>query len=167
MTRRTIQKDDATKPLRVYIDTSVLGGYFDYLFEKDTRAFMQHAREGRITPVLSDMVVAEIARAPERVQRLLEEMIRDGAQVFAATEEAVELQSAYLRSKILGHRWEDDAMHVAMATVLRVDVIASWNFKHLVDPRRVREFNGVNLSMGYGLVAILSPSDIARHVEEV
>ena len=47
----------------------------------------------------------------------------------------VELQEAYLRQGILGRRWEDDAMHVAMATLSRVDVIASWNFKHMVDPR--------------------------------
>jgi hypothetical protein len=56
-------------------------------------------------------------------------------------------------------------MHVAMATLARVDVIASWNFKHLVDPRRSRAFNGVNLSMGYGLVAIMSPSDIVKFLE--
>jgi hypothetical protein len=45
-------------------------------------------------------------------------------------------------------------------------VIASWNFKHMVDPRRVRAFNGVNLSMGYGWVSILSPSDIVHLIEE-
>lgn len=58
-------------------------------------------------------------------------------------------------------------MHIAMATLLRVDVIGSWNFKHLLDPRRVRGFNGVNLTMGYGLISILSPSDIVHHLEEL
>ena len=165
MTKQPTSKNNAMKPLRAYLDTSVVGGYFDPLFEEDTRTLVQSIHNGKITPVLSDMVVGEIARAPERVQSLLRELIRGGAEVTVATEEAVELQEAYLRRRILGRRWEDDAMHVAMATLSRVDVIVSWNFKHLVDPRRVREFNGVNLSMGYGLVAILSPSDIVHHLE--
>lgn len=100
------------------------------------------------------------------VQRLLDDIIRSGAEVLSITEEAVELQEAYLKSGVLSRRWEDDAMHVAVSTLARVDVIASWNFKHLVNPRRLREFNGINLSMGYGLISILSPSDIVRSIEE-
>jgi predicted nucleic acid-binding protein len=153
-------------PLRVYVDSSVLGGCFDREFEEDTRAFLHCIREAKIVPLMSDMVVAEIARAPEQVQRLLDAMIGDGAEVLAATEAAVELQEAYLKSGVLGQRWEDDAMHVALATLARVDVVASWNFKHLLDPRRARGFNGVNLGMGYGLIAILSPSDIVHHLED-
>jgi hypothetical protein len=57
-------------------------------------------------------------------------------------------------------------MHVAMATLARADVIASWNFKHMLDPRRCRGFNGVNVALGYGLVSILSPADIVRHLED-
>ena len=153
------------KPLRTYLDTSVVGGYFDREFAKDTRAFLRYIRNGKIAPVLSDMVLGEIAKAPDQVQGLLKEMLRSGAEVAPASEEALELQEAYLRTGVLSRRWEDDAMHVAMATLSRVDVIVSWNFKHLVDPRRVRGFNGVNLSLGYGLVAILSPSDIVHHLK--
>ena len=166
MAEKSRSQHDATKTLRAYVDTSVLGGCFDRIFEKDTNAFMKYVRNGKIVSVVSDMVVGEIARAPESVQHLLQEMIRGGAEVVAATEEAIELQEAYLRHGILGRRWEDDAMHVAMATLTRVDVIASWNFKHMVDPRRVRAFNGVNLIMGYGWVSILSPSDIVHLIEE-
>jgi len=153
-------------PLRTYIDTSVLGGYFDRLFERDTRAFVRCVRERKIVPVVSDMVIGEIARAPERVQELLNEVLRQNAEVLSATEEAIALQEAYLKSGVLSRRCEGDAMHIALATLARVDVIASWNFRHLVDPRRAREFNGVNLSMGYGLITILSPSDIIHHVED-
>lgn len=65
----------------------------------------------------------------------------------------------------MGRRWEDDAMHVALASIGRVDAIVSWNFKHLVDPRRARAFNGVNLAKGYGLIEIRSPVDIVRTLE--
>lgn len=88
-------------PLRTYIDTSVLGGYFDRLFESDTRVFVRCIRERKIVPVVSDMVIGEIARAPERVQELLSEMLRQNAEALSATEQAVELQEAYLKNGVL------------------------------------------------------------------
>ena len=151
--------------LRIYVDTSVFGGYYDRVFAKETRSFFRLVRSRRITAVVSDMVVGEISRAPGPVQALLREAIRLGAEESAAGEASVELQEAYLKAGVLARRWEDDAMHVAMATLARADAIASWNFRHLLDPRKTREFNGVNVAMGYGLIAILSPTDIVRHME--
>ena len=83
------------------------------------------------------------------------------------SEQAVLLQEAYLKSNALTRRWAEDALHVAIATVARADVLVSWNFKHLVDPRRVRVFNGINLGMGYGLISILPPGDIVQLVKDV
>lgn len=53
-------------------------------------------------------------------------------------------------------------MHVAHASVARADVIVSWNFKHLVNPLRIRGFNGVNAAQGYGPVVIMTPEDVAH-----
>jgi hypothetical protein len=45
-------------------------------------------------------------------------------------------------------------------------VIASWNFKHMVNPLRIRAFDGVNTVKGYGPVVIMTPSDIANALED-
>jgi hypothetical protein len=63
-------------------------------------------------------------------------------------------------------KYSDDALHVAQATLARADVIVSWNFKHLVNPTRIRMFNGVNLGQGYGLVVIMTPSEVLGVLEE-
>ena len=76
------------------------------------------------------------------------------------------LQDAYLKTGIVIDQDEDDAMHVALATLVRADVIASWNFKHLVNPSRIRAFSGVNTMQGYGPVVILTPADLNRILEE-
>ncbi len=47
----------------------------------------------------------------------------------------------------LGHR--EDAMHVAICTVNEVDVLVSWNFKHLANVNRERQIVAVNASLGY------------------
>lgn len=153
--------------LRAYLDTSVLGGYFDRAFEADTVAFIECVQIRKVSPLLSDIVLGEISRAPEPVQRLLAALIEGGAEVLPVSEEAVLLQEAYLESNTLTRRWSEDALHVAIATVARADVLVSWNFKHLVDPRRVRAFNGINLGMGYGLISILPPCDIVHLVKDV
>ena len=81
-------------------------------------------------------------------------------------DEAIDLRNAYLNAGVVTHRYRDDAMHVALATLVRVDVIASWNFRHLVNPSRIRAFNGVNAMQGYGPVVILTPADLNRALEE-
>jgi predicted nucleic acid-binding protein len=151
--------------IRVYLDTSVIGGYYDHEFLDDTRKLFDLVRLGLIRPVVSEMVMAELSRAPNPVIELLNELIDEDAEILPISPEAVELQEAYLQAGVLSRKWEDDAMHVALASIHRVDAIASWNFKHLIDPRRAREFNGINLTKGFGLVEIRSPGDIVRTLE--
>ncbi|MFA4851476.1 MAG: hypothetical protein WC599_03055 [Bacteroidales bacterium] len=40
---------------RVYIDTSVFGGYFDKAFEKETKLFFEKILERRIRIIVSDI----------------------------------------------------------------------------------------------------------------
>ena len=54
-----------------------------------------------------------------------------------------------------------DATHVAAATVAGANLIVSWNFKHIVNYSRILGFNGVNASLGYRLMTILSPLEVA------
>jgi len=48
----------------------------------------------------------------------------------------------------------------ALATIARVDVLVSWNFRHIVNLGRIRLFNAVNLEQGYGTLEIRSPSEV-------
>ena len=100
--------------------------------------------------------------APECVQDLLEKLLACETERLGLPEEAEELRDAYIAAKVLPPRWSDDALHVAQAAVSRADVIVSWNFKHLVNPLRIRGFNGVNVAQGYGPVVIMTPEDLAH-----
>ena len=77
-------------------------------------------------------------------------------------DEARELADAYIAAGILGKASRSDAMHVAVATVARADLILSWNFKHTVNYERINEFNGVNSLNDYPCIAIHSPLEM-RH----
>lgn len=150
------------KRLRVYIDTSVFGGYFDDEFEPASRAFFEALFDGRAIVLISDTLVAELVDAPERVQDLLERTLRCDNERLGLPEEAEELRDAYLAAGVLPEKWAGDALHVSHAAVARADVIVSWNFRHLVNPLRIRGFNGVNATQGYGPVVILTPEDVSH-----
>jgi hypothetical protein len=52
----------------------------------------------------------------------------------------------------------DDAQHVAVCSVARLDYLVSWNFKHLANARRESGFNAVNMLQGYPAVRIVAPT---------
>jgi len=76
------------------------------------------------------------------------------------TEEMERLRDAYLSAGVLGESSDADALHVAAATVLEVDLIVSWNFKHIVHFEKIRGFNAVGRLQGYKAVDIHSPLEV-------
>ena len=85
--------------LSLYLDTSVLGGYYDAEFMADTRALWRLRAAGRFRFVTSQLVFQEIAGAPERVRELMRGRFAP-ADVLERTAEAEELAQAYLAQKV-------------------------------------------------------------------
>lgn len=138
----------AMRALSLYLDTSVLGGYFDVEFMADTRALWRLRDAGHFTFFSSVIVDQEIAKAPDRVRTLMR-MTFTGATFLPLSDEADRLAAAYLAQKVVPLDYEDDAYHVAVCTVARIEYLVSWNFKHLANVRREAGFNAVNLLQGY------------------
>ena len=145
--------------LRIYLDTSVLGGAFDSEFEVDTTALLSGILTGRTLPVLSEQVEIELDPAPQGVQDLLDELELDGERARLSVG-ADRLADAYLDARVVGRAYRADALHIALATLARVDVLVSWNFKHMVNLHRIRGYNDVNLTLGYGTLEIRSPKEV-------
>ena len=74
--------------------------------------------------------------------------------------EAIILSQQYLKEGALTNRFADDALHIALATINKVDALISWNFKHMVNFFRIRQYNAVNLKNGYSMIDIRSPKEI-------
>lgn len=148
------------KPIRVYADTSVFGGVFDDEFKHASVKFFDAVRHGRFELVVSPRVRDEIMDAPEDVRDLFNEMLADYAVLISITPEAIDLQEQYLKRKILTPKWEDDALHVALATVNNCQIIVSWNFHHIVNFQKIPLYNAVNQLAGYHPIAIYSPLEV-------
>jgi hypothetical protein len=152
------------RPLRVYLDTCVFGGAFDIEFSTATQAFFAQVRTGRFHLVVSALVLDELMAAPLPVRELLDEMLPYGETIYP-TEDALQLQAAYLDAGILTPKWADDALHVAMATVTHCDLVVSWNFRHIVHFEKVPRYNAVNTLNRYGMIAINTPAEVLEYDE--
>jgi hypothetical protein len=151
------------KKLRVYVDTSVLGGCFDPEFEPWSSALIEDFRRDRFRPVLSDVTAAEVERAPQPVRTLLADFLALGAEMISVSPEALALVTSYESHSILGPRFRNDLLHIALATIAEVDVLVSWNFRHIVRLEKIRLFNAVNAEQGYKSLAIYSPREVSTY----
>jgi hypothetical protein len=90
-----------------------------------------------------------------------------GAEVAEVTEGALELADAYQVRGVLTPKFYDDGLHVAVATVAGVDVLVSWNFRHIVRFDKIRLFGAVNMEYGYKVLQIFSPREVMVYDSEV
>ncbi len=152
------------RSIKVYADTSVYGGVFDEEFAEASSAFFDLVRSGEYILYVSDVVNQELSVAPKKVNELFKKFLPT-AQLIDVGSDALELQQAYIAEGILTEKWYDDAMHVALATVAECNVIVSWNFKHIVNFRKIPLFNAVNVLKGYREIAIHSPMEVINYEE--
>ena len=146
--------------LTLYLDNSVVGGYFDPEFEEATRRLWALAESGRYRFVASVVTQQEAALAPPQVVQLFARTFPDDSLLLSLTDRAEELARAYVQAGIITAKYVDDARHVAIATTQGIGLIVSWNFKHLANYQRESGFNRVNLVYGYPSVRIISPPEL-------
>jgi len=142
------------------VDTSVIGGCLDAEFADASEKFMRLVESGAVRLLVSELMIAELRRAPVEVQRVLERVPQGIMEELPTTDQSRALRDAYLAAGVVGPSHINDAHHVALASVARADMIVSWNFKHIVHYDKIRGFNAVNLREGYPLLAIYSPLEV-------
>jgi len=146
--------------LRLYVDTSVIGGIFDSEFEEWSRRLIREFEEGDKIIVLSDLTLREIEDAPENVKSVVEEIPDIHKEMVVLNTEAKSLATRYIEEMVVSEQYLVDAQHIAIATLYKVDVLVSWNFKHIVNLEKIKMYNSVNLKYGYQLIEIRSPREV-------
>ena len=145
---------------RIYIDTSVIGGCFDEEFKEYSVQLFDEFTSGKKILVISDVLLLELEGAHEEVRSMLNRVPRDNIEYVSLNEESITLASAYLEDGVVAESSLSDARHIAIATVERVDILLSWNYKHIVNLNRIRLLNSVNLKLGYPALEIRSPREV-------
>ena len=153
------------KKFNVYIETSVWSFAFakdvpDY--QADTLTFFELCRKRVFEPYISKAVLREIQFADMHLRKRLEELIRSIKPVLlSSSPEEDSLSESFVRERVVPPSKPEDARHVAIAVVHGLDVLVSWNFRHIVNIRREERFNAVALLEGYHHpLRIISPKEL-------
>ena len=145
------------KKQKIYLDTSVIGGCYDKEFEDDSNKVIEMIKLNIYEGFVSSVTIAELDDAPARVKKILEVV---EFSILYLNDEIISLSEKYIKENIISEKFKRDCEHIATATVYNIDVLISWNFKHIVNLNKIKQFNLVNLKEGYKPLEIRSPKEL-------
>jgi predicted nucleic acid-binding protein len=147
---------------RIYIDTSVIGGYYDEGFEDASRQLFERIVNKEFEVYFSEINDTELMNAPQRVKDIKDLIPADCFHYIEISEDVKALALLYISEKALGKASRNDAYHIALASINRIDCLISWNFKHIVNFDKIRMFNSINMRFGYPIIDIRSPLEFLK-----
>ena len=137
----------------------------DKEFQNASRQLIDKFKQGEMIIVISELTTLELKDAPQEVRDIIREIPEENIDYEELTEEAVNLARKYIVEGVIGEGKLVDAEHIAIATINRVDVLVSWNFRQIVNLSKIRGYNSVNLKYGYPLLEIRSPLKVITYEE--
>ncbi len=149
------------KKTKLYLDTSVPS----FLFADDspekrevTIQFWDILKMGLYDIVISDILLTEISRSEVPSSQELEEKLSEIVlEIVSVSEDIFSLAQKCIDEGIIPQKYQDDALHIALATYNEADALISWNFKHMVKLKTIRGVNGINRMLGFKELEILTP----------
>lgn len=151
------------KKQRIYLDTSVFGGYYDDEFQEFTKPLIERINKGEFTIIFSTMLETELEFAPEKVRKIVRSIESRDTEFVEETNTAIELANEYITKNVVGKTSYSDCLHIALATINQADILISWNFKHIVNVERIRGYNSINIKNGYKQLDIRSPRELMKY----
>ena len=149
--------------MKIYLETSVP----NFLFTKDApekRVITENFFKIDIKkhePYVSDLVIDEFNMAPEEIKKELKNIIpKYKLGLLKVSDECKKLADKYLKAGLIPEKYRNDALHVAVAVVNRMDVLISWNMQHIVKLKTVVGVNKINKESGYKEILIYTPEEV-------
>ncbi len=150
------------RKFKLYLDTSVLNFLFaDDVpeFKKVTEDFFEnYVKKGKYIVYIFDVVIREIEKTKDENKKikLLELIKKYSLQILILDQPSDMLANIYIREKIVPARKIEDAQHIAISTCNQIDVLVSWNFKHLANIQKQLAVKIANEKEGYFYPLVLT-----------
>lgn len=149
------------KKLKIYLDTSVYSALYDERNlnrQKQTEYFWNYVKNYEL--FFSDINLDEInGITNQELKNKLKYLLKNGTKI-KFTPEVKGLTEIYIKEGIIPKKYENDAIHIALTTVYSIDILISWNFKHIVKRNTRIGVNLINLKEGYRSIEILAPPEL-------
>ena len=115
--------------------------------------------------VVSPLVARELERVPEPHRTGYLKLLTTLEQV-ELTDEAAILAEGYIARGIFHRKYLADALHVAVASVYKIDYLVTWNFGHLANVRRQARIRLFNTAAGFFVPMIVTPEFLVSEATE-
>ncbi len=110
--------------------------------------------------MVSDITLEELENAPNNVQSVLPSIPKINIETLIKDDETENLAQLYIKEEAVTIKFYEDALHIAIATINKADILVSWNFQHIVNIDKIRKYNSVNLKNGYPILEIRTPREV-------
>jgi hypothetical protein len=149
-------------PERVYIETTIPSFYYNSRPDDEMRRMATITNNwwdnegGYCDLFTSDVVVSELERGehPYKLEKLT--LVRP-LPLLQITIEVANLAKQYITALAMPARPGADALHLALASVYRCDILLTWNCEHLANPNKVSQLGSITRRSGLSLPQILTP----------
>lgn len=157
------------KKLRIYLETTI----FNFVFaddapdkKQDTLKLFDEISQGKYIPYTSNYVLEELLKAEEPKRTMMVNLIEKyKVEILKGDERVAVLADKYVFEKIIPLKYLTDGLHIAIATVNDLDLIVSYNFKHIVKMKTIVGTESINLKEGYKRIGIYSPTEVIEDEE--
>ena len=151
---------------QVYLETTIVS----YLTARPSRDLIRAARQqltrdwwqyrrGDFDLHISQFVLDEAGDGdPDAARRRLEFL--EGLPLLETNEQAIELAEALTSEGALPDQAATDALHIAMATVHSIDVLLTWNCRHLANAELLGDVSRLLWAKGFSPPIICTPEEL-------
>ena len=154
--------------LRIYLETTVFNYYFDRQREghEDVVQLFEAIAHGRYEGFTSDYVTDELEDCEEPKRGMMLTLIDShGIKAFEVNDDAQHLAGMYISNGIVPASKFYDSVHIAAASVFRMDAIVSYNFAHINRRKTKLLTAGINNEYGYGSIIICTAKEVLEYGE--
>ena len=148
---------------KVYLETTMFNYYFDKTKNAQPAAvaFFEAIGSGQFDGYTSVYAYNELEKSPEPQRTNMLSLIEKyRITVLYASDEADQLAEKYMANNIIPSKKIMDALHIAIASVNEVDIILSFNFKHINKLKTKTLVPATNLVSGYRGIIIAQPEEV-------
>lgn len=143
---------------KIYLDTSVINFLFaDDAPEKQSATidfFENYVRKNVYQVFISQVVVDEINKTQNKTKLLqLFSVLKDFnlplCNISHRFNLIASLAERYILNNIVPRNKPEDALHIAIATYEEMDILLSWNFRHLANINVESKVLSINIAEGF------------------
>lgn len=143
---------------KLYLDTSIPSAYYDYskpVRQLITQKWFEHEAK-KYNFYISTLTMIEINKTVNETRKKnIKQLIKEyNCHLLKVNGEAKRLSKKYMQQGAIPPKEPEDSLHIAIATVNSIPLLASWNFTHIVSVNPIRKKHEINKKSNYPIIEI-------------